>query len=838
MAKMYPFKLNFTSGEISPKLHARADLGQFKSGVETMENFIPYPHGGCYFRPGFHFVQEVADSSKIHRLIPFQFSREQAYALEFGDNTIRFYKDRAIIVGNAPDTVDNHDFETAGGGGADVFGSWTEAAGDGAIADGTTEAYRGSACLKITCGASNNTSIYSANVDVSGMAAAESCSVKFWTKGDGTNAGQFSVYDVTNTADITARVTTAVTANYWTQVTNTFAIPSGCNDLRIYFYPDTTSGDYAYFDHVTVHDNTEPVVLTSPYGEADLDELQWTQSADTLYITHPDYKPRKLLRYSHEDWEIAEIDFTGENLITVPEFDADAVWVKGTGWTITAGVGRAAAGSASNLLETDVVTVGKDYTVTFTVSNYSAGTVTPYCGSGGAGTARSSNGTFTEVITASGSTDFYFAKNAAGAFDIDDVEVSTDPFDSVDNYPRTVTFHEERLFFAGTDTYPQKIWGSVSGDYENFTTGTLDDEAVHYTIASDQVNVIEWLVPSSALIAGTAGGEFRMKGGTDDIITPSSVNAKSISTVGVAANMKAIRIGHLILFVQTAGRKLMEMKFSFQEDSFVAADMTLISEHITNSATIVDVVYQQEPDSIMWCLLSDGTIASMTYERTQEVVAWARHEVAGTDALVKSLCVIPKPDGGADDLWIIVEHTIDGGTVKHVEYLDNEVNGMDHFIKWDGAPATVFTGADHLEGETVAVKGDGALYPDETVATGQFTIDEAASILYAGLAFEGTIKTMRPAVEVQTGASYGLTKSWNNIKLMVYQTVGGSINGETLLLIDPSQEMGTAPDPYTGLIDIVELGWDDDAQIEIVQDKPFPFILLAITGSLTISDEM
>jgi hypothetical protein len=339
-------------------------------------------------------------------------------------------------------------------------------------------------------------------------------------------------------------------------------------------------------------------------------------------------------------------------------------------------------------------------------------------------------------------------------------------------------------------------------------------------------------------MCGTAGGEFRLKGGTDDIITPSSISAKSVSTLGVAANMKALRIGHVIIFPQTAGRKIYEMKFSFEEDSFVGNNLMLISEHLTANATIVDFVYQQEPDSILWVLLSNGTLLSMTYERTQEVVAWARHEVAGTDAEVKSLCVIPTPTGGADDLFIIVSHTIDSSTVQYVEYLDNSVNGLDHFIKWDGSPATTFTGVEHLEGETVGVKGDGALYPDETVSSGQFTVDTAASVVYAGLQFTGTIKTLRPAVEIDAGAGYGLTKSWNNIMLMLYQSVGGSINGETLLLIDPSQDMGSAPTAYTGLLDIVELGWDQDAQLTITADEPFPFIILAITGSLTIADEI
>jgi hypothetical protein len=838
-AKLYPFKLNFTSGEISPKLHARMDLGQFKSGLETMENFIPYPHGGCYFRPGFHFVQEVVDSSKTHRLIPFQFSREQAYVLELGDSTVRFYKDRGIVLGYDRDEVDNHDFETAGGGGADVFGSWTESASDGAIEDGTTESYRGDACCKLTAGPTKDTYIASANIDVSAMSAGDAFSVKFWSKGDGTNAGRFGVYDVTNTTWIQTYTTTGMpTANYWTQVTYSDTIPSGCNDIAIYFQCPNLDAAYAYFDHVQLLDDELPVQFSTPYAEADLDELQWTQSADTLYMCHPDYKPRKILRYSHEDWGLEEISFTGPNLISVPEFDADAVWVKGTGWTISAGVATAAPGSASNLTEVDILEIGKTYTVVFTISNYAAGTITPYCGSGGAGTARSSNGTFTETIVCSGSDDFYFAKNAAADCDIDDAKCSTDPFNLIDNYPRSVTFHEERLFFAGTNTYPQRIWGSASGDYENLTTGVLDDDAVEYSIASDQVNVIEWLVPTTALLAGTAGGEFRVKGGTDDIITPTSISAKSISTLGVAPKLKGLRIGHVIIFIQTAGRKVYEMKFSFEEDSFIGNNIMLISEHLTEDAQIIDMVYQQEPDSILWCLLDDGTLLSCTYERTQQVIAWARHEVAGTGVEVESICTIPDPDGGADDLWICVKHTIDGGTVRYVEYLDNSVNGMDHFISYSGAATDTFTNLSHLEGEDVVVKGDGALYPDETVASGTIVLDETVSTLFAGLAFEGTVKTLRPAVEIQAGVAYGLTKSWNKIQIMLNESVGGSINGETLLLIDPEQEMGTAPDPYTGVIDMIELGWDDEAQITIVQDNPFPFILLAITGSLTVADEM
>jgi hypothetical protein len=482
-------------------------------------------------------------------------------------------------------------------------------------------------------------------------------------------------------------------------------------------------GDFAYYDQVQILGYAYEIV--SPYAYTDLEKLQWTQSADFLYLAHPDFKPRTLTRTGHTSWTLAS-----------------------------------------------------------------------------------------------------YAPTA-------------DPFgaDGSDDCPRSVTFHEERLVWAGTNNNPQTLWFSKSGDFDNYTTGTNDDEAVIITIASDQVNVINWIAPSTVLIVGTAGGEFKVRGGGDDIITPSSISAKSVSTVGSADFLKAIRLNNVIIFPQAASKKMIELRFYFEEDAFIGQNLSLISEHITGDG-VKDFAYQQEPDSVLWAVRDDGVLLSMTYERHQEVIAWARHPVAGTDAEVESIAVIPNTAGDADELWAVIKMTVNGNTVRYVEYLDESVVGMDHFLDYEGGSTDEFSGMEHLEGEELTIVGDEALYPPETVVNGRFVTDEEASSMRAGIGFDGTIKTLRPEVSLPNGHSFGLQKSYNKIVLTVFESIGGNINGETLLDHDPEQNMGEAPIPFTGDLPVLDLGWDTTQQITIVQDDPFPFILQSISGQITISEEM
>ncbi len=205
-------------------------------------------------------------------------------------------------------------------------------------------------------------------------------------------------------------------------------------------------------------------------------------------------------------------------------------------------------------------------------------------------------------------------------------------FSDTTGHPSCVTFFEQRLVFAGTTDQPQTIFFSKSGDYENMDAnigGTVaDDDAIIYTIASNQVNAIRFMTATRTLIIGTAGGEFTVSGGgTDSAITPTNILIKKQSNHG-AANVDSIAVGNATLFLQRAKRKLRELAYNFDVDGYIAPDMTILAEHITEGG-LTQLAYQQEPNQIIWGVRSDGELVGLTYQREQQVTAWHRHIFGG-----------------------------------------------------------------------------------------------------------------------------------------------------------------------------------------------------------------
>jgi hypothetical protein len=228
-------------------------------------------------------------------------------------------------------------------------------------------------------------------------------------------------------------------------------------------------------------------------------------------------------------------------------------------------------------------------------------------------------------------------------------------FSAYRGFPRAITFFEQRLFLAGTLANPQTIYSSRTGTFEDFEDGPDDDDAIVMTIASGQVDVIRWLSAGRLLTCGTAAGEFAIGGTTsNDALTPTNVRAVPQTNLG-SSSAQPIRIGQIILFPQRSGdpdnasKKIREFAYQYESDAFQSADLTVFSEHITGSG-IEQLAYQMDPDSIVWARRSDGMLASLTYEREQQVVAWHRQGIAGTDAVVESIATIPGADG--DELWV------------------------------------------------------------------------------------------------------------------------------------------------------------------------------------------
>jgi hypothetical protein len=205
-------------------------------------------------------------------------------------------------------------------------------------------------------------------------------------------------------------------------------------------------------------------------------------------------------------------------------------------------------------------------------------------------------------------------------------------FSDTTGHPSCVSFFEQRLVFAGTTDEPQTLFFSAAGDYENMTTGTNADDAMVYTIASNQVNAIRYLKAVRTLVVGTTGGEFTVSAdGTDASITPTNITIKRQSSFG-SANVDAIPAGNAILFLQKAKRKIRELQYNFDSDGYQAPDLTILNE-VTDTG-INQMSYQQEPSSIIWCVREDGVLAALTYQRSENVVAWTRHIFGGVLVVV------------------------------------------------------------------------------------------------------------------------------------------------------------------------------------------------------------
>ncbi len=348
--------------------------------------------------------------------------------------------------------------------------------------------------------------------------------------------------------------------------------------------------------------------ISSPYLTAELFELKFAQSADVMYITHPNHEVMKLSRTGHTAWTLTEVEFTdgpylSENTTTTTLTPAQSA--TGTGINITASAITGINGGAG-FQTTDVGRI-----ISFN-----------------SGKAKITARTNTTVVVATITTAFANT-DATAAFKLG-------AFSDTTGHPSCVSFFEQRLVFAGTSDEPQTLYFSKSGDYENMTTGTNADDAMVYTIASNQVNKIRYLKAVRTLLIGTTGGEFTVSAdGTDAAVTPTNIQIRRQSSFG-AANVDAQPAGNAILFLQRAKRKIRELAYNYDTDGYIAPDLCILNETVTDSG-VNEMAYQQAPDSILWAVRDDGVLSGLTYQRTDNVVAWHRHLIGGKSDTTKNI---------------------------------------------------------------------------------------------------------------------------------------------------------------------------------------------------------
>lgn len=419
-------------------------------------------------------------------------------------------------------------------------------------------------------------------------------------------------------------------------------------------------------------------------------------------------------------------------------------------------------------------------------------------------------------------------------------------FSTERGYPACVAFFEDRLLWAGTYSDPQGIWASRTGRYEDHLYTDEDDGALFLLLNTQQVNRIEWVSAGRRLAVGTAGGEFVIEAAPDGPLTAGSAVARQQTYHGSRASVAPVRIESVTLFAQRSGRKLIEFGYDYATQQYQGQDLAVLAHHLA-LPKIKGMAWAQEPDRTLWIYFEDGSLAGLTYDRAQEVVGWHPHVLGGVfgsgAVVVESIAVIPHPDGDRAQVWFVVKRTVNGATVRHVEFLEETwIRGtaiedgffVDAGLTYDGAPSSTMYGLWHLIGQTLRVLADGVEVDDAVVsATGQLTLGAAASVVQAGLAFDAELEPMLLEAGGADGTAQGKTKRATNIVLRLEDTGAGLTYGIA--------EDELAITPGTLLTDDTEiLPWPDGytkrQRIPIAHAGPTPCTLVAIFPQVKTED--
>ncbi len=584
--------------------------------------------------------------------------------------------------------------------------------------------------------------------------------------------------------------------------------------------------------------------IPTPYAAADVARVRSTQSADVLTLTHPLYAPLELHRLGHTDWTL--VPYT-----TAPEIDAP---------TGLAGV----AGAAGVRSFTYVVTATKADTfeessasAPFTVASAADPTVdAPNTLSWSAVTGAQEYNVYGDIYQ----NGVYGFLGVAQDVTFNDVGFVPDftitppipktLFAATGDYPSVACYHQQRLGFARSVHNPETVWLSQVGGYHNFSTSTplQDDDAITFIIASNTLQVVTHLVDLKKLIVLTDTGEWTLLGDNTGALTPSAINADQEGTVGANQDVVPVVIGNSILYVQARGTVLRELAFDLQQGGFAGIDLTIFASHLFDGYALTDLAFAQQPRSVVWATRADGTLLGLTYVKDQEISAWHRHDT-GASGVVEAVEVLPDTAAAEDLAYLLVKRTINGAQKRYIEQMQprwiptmplSSAFYVDAGLTYSGAPTTTISGLGHLEGQVVAVLGDGAVvYGGDpagasaaafTVTGGSITLPASRSVVQVGIPIRfAEVETLD--LDVQGTAIRDKRKRIQSLTALVESSAIGFLAGP-----DADHLIRAQPNPWdvpagtiSGPVEVnLTAGFSETGRVLIRHADPLPFTLLGL----------
>lgn len=531
-----------------------------------------------------------------------------------------------------------------------------------------------------------------------------------------------------------------------------------------------------------------------------LPDLNWAQSADTMIFVHADLTPLKLVRGATDSsWTLSTItfDFIPKHAYTLSKTSPTS----------------------------SITPSAKEGTVELTASGgvFSSADVGQYIHikeGYGFGIARIIGFVSSSKVLAV--TEIPFDKTSAYNSGVWEIQSGyEDVWSSSRGWPKSVTFHEGRLYFGGSKGRPATVWGSVVGRFFDFDKGqSFDDEAVESTVDTNQLNAIVNCLSGRDLQFFTTGSEFYVPQATLEPITPTNFFVKIATRNGCKPSIKPVGIDSGTLFVQRQGKSLNEFVYTDTEAAYITNRISLLSSHLLK--TPVDMAIRRatstdESDQLYLVNGQDGSLVCYSMLRSQQVIAPSEFITDGSFLAVGV---------DVDTIYVVVKRNINGSDKYFVERFDNDLTVDCAVTGTSGSSVT----AANLAGETVKVIADGVVLPDATATSGGvITFSRAAVSSYqVGLNYDVEVKTMPVEPRLQSGNLRGFKKRIIEVTPQFYETQAASINGQVIPFRQfDTQVLDEPVAEYTGIKKIGPLlGFDYEGVITVTQSVPLKMTLL------------
>ncbi|BCV07262.1 MAG: hypothetical protein CM1200mV1_310 [uncultured marine virus] len=401
-------------------------------------------------------------------------------------------------------------------------------------------------------------------------------------------------------------------------------------------------------------------------------------------------------------------------------------------------------------------------------------------------------------------------------------------YSALRGFPAAVTFHENRLVFAGTLAQPDSIWFSKIASYYNFDVADAkDNESIHLTAAIGEIQQIRHIVSNRDLQIFAASAEMFVPAFQNQPITPTNAQVRRQTPFG-SGFTRPQSIDGATIFVQKGGQIVREYLFSDSEAAYVANPISTISSHLIKTPVEMNTLYGalSRSESYVFVLNNDGTMAVFNSNRAEQRAGWVEFV---TNGKFHSSVTID------DRVFVNVEYNLGDGTKKIILCEFDSTFNLDMAKTYSGSNGVFDVSADFNNGAVLRVVNGNNYIGEFTVSGGNInvsSVDASLSSVEIGYNFDVELKTNPIDAQVTNGPITGIPRGIGTVYLDLNNTLAAKVNNTALIIRNVTDDLSQQLAPFTGKKEFRLLGYNADPQITITQDAPLDLQVNGLVAEL------